>query len=101
MILLQVIKKTHKLLSTIHLTSDDILKIIKNPDPNKTHGNNGYLDDKNASIDKTFATEQKKRNVVLPHKKGYKKILKNYRPIILLPVVGILYDEHVSIVCRN
>ena len=26
-----------------------------------------------ASIDKTFATERKKRNVVLAHKKGVKK----------------------------
>ena len=31
-------KKTHKSLSTIHFTSDDILKIIKNLDPNKAHG---------------------------------------------------------------
>ena len=31
-------KKTHKLLSTIHFTSDDILKIIKNLNPNKAHG---------------------------------------------------------------
>ena len=30
-------KKTHKLLSTIHLTCDDILKIIRNLDPNKAH----------------------------------------------------------------
>ena len=30
-------KKTHKLLSTIDFTSDDILKIIKNLDPNKAH----------------------------------------------------------------
>ena len=31
-------KETHKLLSTIHLTSDEILKVIKNLDPNKAHG---------------------------------------------------------------
>ena len=31
-------KETHKLLSTIHFTSDEILKIIKNLDPNKAHG---------------------------------------------------------------
>ena len=31
-------KKTHKLLSTIYFTSDDILKIIKNLDPNKAPG---------------------------------------------------------------
>ena len=31
-------KKTHKLLSTIHFTSNYILKIIENLDPNKAHG---------------------------------------------------------------
>ena len=31
-------KKTHKLLSTIHFTSDDILKRMKNLDLNKVHG---------------------------------------------------------------
>ena len=29
--------KTHKLLSAIHFTSDDILKMIKSLDPNKAH----------------------------------------------------------------
>ena len=31
-------KKTHKLLSTIHFTSDDILNIIKDLETNKAHG---------------------------------------------------------------
>ena len=31
-------KKTYKLLSTIHFTSDDIVKIIEHLDPNKAHG---------------------------------------------------------------
>ena len=31
-------KKTHKLLSTIHFTSDYILKVIKNLEPNEAHG---------------------------------------------------------------
>ena len=31
-------EKTHKLLSNIHFTSYDVLKIIKNLDPNKAHG---------------------------------------------------------------
>ena len=31
-------KKTHKFLSTIHFTSDDILNIIKNLETNKAHG---------------------------------------------------------------
>ena len=36
----QFSKKAHKLLSAIHSTSDDILRIIKNPDKNKTHDHN-------------------------------------------------------------
>ena len=31
-------KRTYKSLSKIHFTSDDILKLIKNLDPNKAHG---------------------------------------------------------------
>ena len=31
-------KKTHKSLSTINFLTDDILKIIRNLDPNETHG---------------------------------------------------------------
>ena len=31
-------KKAHKLLSTIHFASDDILKITKTLDQNKAHG---------------------------------------------------------------
>ena len=51
-------QKTHKLLSTIHFTSDDILKIIKNPDPNKTHVHDmtsiQMIKICDASIDETF-----------------------------------------------
>ena len=39
-------KKPNKLLSTIYFTSDDILKIIKNSDPNKAHDHT-YSNDKN------------------------------------------------------
>ena len=46
MIFLQFFQRKHILLSTIHFTSDDILKTIKNPDPNKTHGRDKYSDDK-------------------------------------------------------
>ena len=103
-------KKTHKLLSTIHFTSDDILKIIKNLDPNKAHGHDmisiRMIKICDASICKPlelifrsclengkFPTEWKKANVVPAHKKGDKQNLKNYRPISLLPVAGKIFER--------
>ena len=47
MIFLQFFQRKHILPSTIHFTSDDILmRITKNPDPNKTHGHDKYVDNK-------------------------------------------------------
>ena len=48
-IFLQFFQRKHKLLSTIHITSNDILKIIKNFDTNKAHVHDmvKYLDDEN------------------------------------------------------
>ena len=40
-----------------------------------------------------FSTEWKKANVVLVHKKGDKKILKNYRPISLIPIAGKIFER--------
>ena len=79
-------KKKHKLLSTIHFISNDILKVIKNLDPNNAHGHDmiSILMIKicDASICKPlelifrsslendkFPTEWKKANDVLEHKR--------------------------------
>ena len=40
-----------------------------------------------------FPTEWKKANVVPVHKKGDKQILKNYRPISLLPIAGKIFER--------
>ena len=40
-----------------------------------------------------FPTEWKKASVVLVHKKSDKQILKNYRPISLLPVCGKIFER--------
>ena len=40
-----------------------------------------------------FPNEQKKANVVPAHKKGDKQILKNYRPISLLPIAGKIFER--------
>ena len=43
----------------------------------------------------------KKTNVVLAHKKGDKRNLKNYRPISLLPVAGKIFEEYRIIACMD
>ena len=40
-----------------------------------------------------FPNEWKKANVVPVHKKGDKQILKNYRPISLLPIAGKIFER--------
>ena len=40
-----------------------------------------------------FPSEWKKANVVPIHKKGDKQILKNYRPISLLPITGKIFER--------
>ena len=40
-----------------------------------------------------FPIEWKKANVVQVHKKVHKQILKNYRPISLLPIAGKIFER--------
>ena len=40
-----------------------------------------------------FATEWKKANVVIDHKQNNKQLIKNYRPILLLPVCGKILER--------
>ena len=104
-----LLTETDKLLSTIHFTSDETLKIIKNLYPNKAHGHDmisiWILKICDASICKPqelifrsclengkFPAEWKKANVVPAHKKRDKRNLKNYRPIFLLPVAGKIFE---------
>ena len=108
------LKKTSESLTTIDFSNNDILKIIRNLDPNKAHGRDmisirmvKICDDSICKPLKLlfqsclesgkFPSEWKKANVVPIHKKGDTQILKNYRPISLLPITGkilegLLYD---------
>ena len=97
-------------LSIIRFTSDDILKIIKNFDPNKAHGHDVIsvrmvklcdaslckpleLIFKSCLESGKFPLEWRKPNVVSAHKKWDRQILKNYRPISLLPITGKIFER--------
>ena len=54
----------------------------------------------------SFLTEWKNANVVPAYKKGDKQIFKNYRPILLLPIAGkiferLLYDRMIESFTEN
>ena len=103
-------RKTHESLSTIDFSTDDILKIIRNLEPNKAHGHDMISIRMNKICDTSicrplelifqaclesgkFPSEWKKANVVPVHKKGDKQISKNYRPISLLPIAGKIFER--------
>ena len=113
-LLVTLTRKTHESLSTIDFSTDDILKIIRNLDPNKAHRHDisiQMIKICDTSICRPlklifqaclesgkFPNEWKKANVVPVHKRGDKQIIKNYRPISLLPIAGkifarLLYDR--------
>ena len=106
-------KRTHESLKTIDFSINDILKIIRNLDPNKAHGHDmisirmvKICDDSICKPLKLifqsclesgkFPSEWKKANVVPVHKKGDKQILKNCRPISLLPITGKILEKLLS-----
>ena len=111
------------MLTRVHFTSDDILKIIKNLDPNKSYGHDivsiQMIEICDAYICKPlelifrscqengkFPVEWKKANLFPAHKKGDKQNLKNYHPISLFPVAGkifgrILYNNMYEFYAEN
>ena len=103
-------KRTNNLLSTITFTKDDIEKIIKNLNLNKTHGfamicirmlkicGDSILKPlefilKSCLENRNFPIEWKKVNVIPVHKKNNKQLIKNYCPISLLLVCGKILER--------
>ena len=95
--------KTNKRLKSFDINENYLLLIIKNLNTNKAHG----WDDisfrmkqvcgksialplkllfKTILEEETFTEDWKKNNVVPIHKKESKNLIKNYRPISLLPI---------------
>ena len=104
------IRKTNKSLSTLTFCSDEIKKVIRNLDSNKAHGHDmlsirmlkicddslcGPLELIFHSCIETgkFPSDWKKANICPVHKKSDKQIVKNYRPISLLPICGKIFER--------
>ena len=101
----KIIKKTNNSFYSEKFSTENILKIINKLDSNKAHGHDEIsirmLKIRGSSVcrplqisykfslDKgKFPQEWRKANVVPEHKKNDKQLVKNYRPISLLPICG-------------
>ena len=40
-----------------------------------------------------FSDNGEKSNIILVHKKGNKKLLQNYRPVLLLPISSKIFER--------
>ena len=102
--------RTDKRLSSLKINEDDILSIIESLNSNKSHGWDKLSIKMIKMCDKTlvhplklifrasiqegvFPDCWKKANVVPIHKKESKNLLKNYRPISLLPIFGKICER--------
>ena len=96
---------TDKRVNDVPIRNDDILKLIRNLNPNKATGSDGisgqmllFCDDsvvlplkiifKNILDGAIYPDIWKLANVTPIHKKEDKQLVKNYRPISLLPICG-------------
>ena len=102
--------RTNKSLNNITFNEDDILRIIKNLDPNKAHGHAQisirmlqicaksickplHLIFSSCMESGIFPSEWKMANVVPVYKKDNKQNVKNYCPISLLPIFGKIFER--------
>ena len=89
----------------LSINENDTSIIIRNLDPNKSHGWENlsvrmisFVVTLNLSIKGTLQEGKysdcwKKGNVVLVHKKESKSLIKNYRPLSLLPILGKIFER--------
>ena len=113
-----VVFETTERISSFDISKDEITKIIRSLDPNKTHGHDEisirmlklcassiskplFLLFKHSLESECFPNEWKKANIVPIHKKGDKQLIQNYRPISLLPICGKIFEKLYSIPYSN
>ena len=97
-------------MSTFEICSSDIAKIINSLDTNKAHGHDEItirmIKVCASSISKPlailfrkclksecFPKERKKANIVPVYKKHDKQLIKNYRPVSLLPICSKIFEK--------
>ena len=97
-------------LSSLEFNGDDILKLIRALDPNKSHGFDGisvrmikicYISIVKPLLiifntclrDGVFPFSWKKANIIPIHKKGVKNDINNYRSISILPICSKLFEK--------
>ena len=114
----KLIYLTKKRLTKIRFSEDDIAKIIQNLDPNKAHGHDQISIRMLKICGKTickplecifreclntglFPLEWKKVNLVPVYKKVDKQYLINYRPVLLLPICGIIFEKLIFKLSQN
>ena len=105
-----LLETPNETLSSLEIIASDIGKIIKALKVNKAYGHDEisirmlklcesaiteplYLIFKNCLSSNTFPDVWKKANVIPVHKKGDKQVLKNYRPVSLLPICGKIFEK--------
>ena len=98
---------TDKRLSSVTFSGEDIGKIIQNLGSNKTHGYDNLSVcmlkicgdsffvslSQQARLTGVFSSEWIKEIIVPIHKKGDKQIIKNYRPVSILPICGKIFEK--------
>ena len=102
--------KTNKRLTNLIFSSSDLSSIIKDLNPNKAHGHDNIsirmiqicgdsiilplkMIFESAIRLNHFPDSWKKGNIIPVHKKESKILVKNYRPISLLPIFGKIFEK--------
>ena len=101
---------THHRLNTVDFIPEKLASIIKSLNPNKTHGWDEIsvrmiqisgdalippliIIFNNIITTGIYPTSWKKANIVPIHKKEDKTLVKNYRPISHLPILGKMFEK--------
>ena len=104
---------TDRKINHITIENDEINSLIRNLDPNKATGSDGIsgqmlllCDDsvilplniifRNILLTSTYPDQWKLANVTPIFKKGDKQLIKNYRPISLLPICSKIVEKTIS-----